>query len=98
MLRSYAEVQMMLKNYAEELYPIYEDGQHEEFSTQIELVTRSLNGGLITKKQKAKTHSLIRSLNMLSSLDEEHCKYMVNKFLAKDEFIELDGTTKVLTF
>ncbi len=96
MLRTYAEVQQMLKNLTDELYPLYEDGQLEEFSTQTELITRSINGGKITKKQKAKSHSLIKSLDMLKTLDEDYCKYIVNKHLAKDEFMDLDPRMKMM--
>jgi len=96
MLRTYANVQLMMRKLTDEIYPLYEDGQFEEFSTQTELVTRSINGGKITKKQKAKTHSLIKSLDMLKNLDEDYCKYIVNKHLAKDEFTDLDPRRQMM--
>jgi hypothetical protein len=96
MLRTYANVQQMLRKTTEELFPLYEDGQFEEFSVQTELLTRSINGGKITKKQRAKSHSLIKSLDMLKNLDEDYCKYLVTKHLAKDEFTDLDPRRKMM--
>ena len=59
---------------------------------------RSLNGGKITKKQISKSYSIINSLKMLENLDEDYCQYIVNKYLAKDEFIDLIQNEKILTF
>ncbi len=97
-LLEYANVQTMLKQKANEIYPIYQSGDLEEFSRQCSQVTQNLNNGKITRKQKSKTNSLINSVEMLINLDEEHCKYIVNKYLAKDEFINLDNKTRILTF
>jgi len=96
MLRTYANVQEMMRKLTDEIYPLYEDGQYEEFSVQTELITRSINGGKITKKQRAKAHSLIKSLDMLRHLDEDYCKYIVNKHLAKDEFTDLDPRRQMM--
>lgn len=93
-LRTYADVQLMLRQKANEIYPLYKDGLYEEFNRESSKVTQSINAGKITRKQKAKTYSLINSIKMLESLDTDHCKYIVNKFLAKDEFIELEQTNK----
>ncbi|MCK5614857.1 hypothetical protein KAR91_74030 [Candidatus Pacearchaeota archaeon] len=97
MLNMYAKVQQILRGQAKRLYPIYASGDREEFGRQVELVTRSINGGKISRKQKAKSYSLIKSLDMLSNLDENYCKYIVTKYLAKDEFSDLDPRTQVLT-
>lgn len=96
-LVEFAQVQMMLKQKAHEIYPIYQAGDLEEFARQCSQVTQNINSGKITRKQKSKTNSLINSVEMLINLDEEHCKYIVNKYLAKDEFTELDKKTRVLT-
>ena len=97
-LRTYAEVQLLLRRKADEIYPLYQSGDLEEFARQCSFVTQSINGGKLTRKQKTKTNSLINSVKMLVNLDEEHCKYIVNKYLAKDEFIELDNKTRLMTF
>jgi len=97
-LREYADVQMMLKSKADEIYPLYQAGDLEEFARQCSQVTQNINSGKLTRKQKTKTNSIINSVEMLVNLDEDHCKYIVNKYLAKDEFMELDNKTRVLTF
>jgi len=97
-LREYADVQMMLKEKAAKIYPLYQAGELEEFASQSLLATQSINSGKLTRKQTTKTNSLINSVKMLINLDEDHCKYIVNKYLAKDEFIELDTKTRIMTF
>jgi hypothetical protein len=96
-LRTYADVQLMLRRKANDLYPVYQSGDLQEFTQQCLTVTQNVNQGKITRKQKAKTNSLINSIKMLVNLDEDYCKYIVNKHLAKDEFTELDHTTRLLT-
>jgi len=96
-LRTYADVQMMLRQKANDLYPIYQSGDLAEFNQQCLKVTQDVNQGKITRKQKAKTNSLVNSIKMLVNLDEDYCKYIVNKHLAKDEFTDLNHATKTLT-
>ena len=96
-LESYGYMQELLTNISNDLYPLYESNEFEEFTRRTELVTRKLNHDRITRKQKAKTNSLIRSLDMLTTLDEDHCKYIVNRFLAKDEFTHL-SQDRILRF
>ena len=52
-LRTYADVQMMLRQKANDLYPIYQSGDLEEFTQQCLKVTQDVNQGKITRKQKA---------------------------------------------
>ena len=89
-LESMRQIQEVSKQRSDELYPLYENRELEEFNRGVELVTRKFNHERITRKQKAKTNSLVRSLDMLTTLDEEFCEYVVKRFLAKDEFIHLD--------
>jgi len=95
-LRTYADIQLMLRRKANEIYPIYQSGDLEEFNKQCGQVTQNVNQGKITRKQKAKTHSIVNSIKMLIDLDEDFCKYIVNKHLSKDEFLELDPTTRLI--
>ena len=89
MLFMYSEVQEAMRLRAAELYEQYEAGDLEGFAIGCEQTTRNINSGKITKKQKAKSQSIIRSLDMLTDLDETYCEYIINKFLAKDEFVDL---------
>lgn len=97
-LREYAHVQQWLKKKTEEIYPVFQSGDLEEFNKQCSEVTQAINGGRITKKQKQKTNNVTNSLEMLVKLDESHCEYMINKYLAKDEYTTLDKKSRVLTF
>ena len=95
-LYMFNEVEKIMKRKADELFPVYESGDSELFSNKILYLTRDVNSGKLTRKQTSKTNSLVKSLVMLSDLDEDYCKHLVYKFLAKDEFIDLDS--KLLKF
>ena len=97
MLDQFAVLQNMLKDIAVKIYPIYESGNIELFTKNIIETTKMLNGGRITRKQKVKSNSVVKSLDMLGSLDEEYCKHIVTKFLSKDEFVGLDHGKRLLT-
>jgi len=97
MLDQFAVVQNMLKNIAKKIYPIYESNNIELFTKNIINTTKMLNSGKITRKQKAKSNSVVKSLDMLSSLDEQYCEHIVTKFLSKDEFVGLNHKRKLTT-
>jgi len=94
---AFSIVQEKMKRLAEEIYPMYARGDIEFFNENIELETRRINGDKITRKQKAKTNSITTSLDMLTSLDEDHCKYIVKKSLSKDEFTNLISSEQMMT-
>lgn len=93
----YSSIQETMRDFAAEVYPIYESGDHETFNKRCFEATRLLNQGKMTKKQRIKAASIKKSLDVLATLDEDYCHYLVDKYLAKDEFIELDDHTRVLT-
>jgi len=97
-LNIYSEIHHEMREFAEKVYPIYEADLMEEFYNECFEITRVINQGKLTKKQKVKAHSIPKSLDMLGDLDEDYCKYLVTKYLAKDDFTELDEKTKVLTY
>ena len=96
-LHLYSYIQEKMRQVAKNIYPLYKAGEQEDFYDACFEATRHLNQGKLTKKQQTKTHSISRSLDMLSNLDEDYCQYLVNKFLAKDEFVDLDETTRMIT-
>jgi len=95
-LGRYAQIEADMKQFAHDLYPLYEQGNLGEFYRECLGVTKIINQGKMTKKQKTKAHSIARSLDALKTLDEDYCTYLVNKFLAKDEFFELDSKMRSL--
>lgn len=97
LLYMYKYIENYMKTIADEAYPYYTSGNIENFNRIIERETRKLNGNKITKKQTIKSYSVCKSLDMLSSLDEDYCKYIVDKLLVKDEFTELSDI-KLLQF
>ena len=90
-LSIYPDIQEQMRQFAHKVYPIYESGDLELFYKECFDITRIINQGKLTKKQKIKSNSIPRSLDMLKNLDEDFCKYIVTKSLAKDEFRDLDG-------
>jgi hypothetical protein len=88
-LNNYSDMTIYFRNIVGELYDLYKNKLYAEFNEKIELITRRINGNKITKKQTSKSSSLINSLDMLTNLDENYAKYLVDKFLSKDEFLNL---------
>lgn len=97
MLEFYQEVELLMRKKSEEIYPYYESGNIESFISHSEQITRDLNQGKISRKQISKSNSIIKSLDMLTNLDEDFCKHVVNKFLSKDEFINLTENGQLMT-
>ena len=97
MLDQFSVIQEMMRKKAEEIYPLYKANCIDEFLSETTNITQSLNSGKLTKKQQIKSISIKRSLDMLESLDEDYCKYIVDTFLVKDEFVDLDPNTKLLS-
>jgi hypothetical protein len=95
-LSVYPMIQEELREFARKVYDIYESGDLEAFYTACYSITRHINQGKLTKKQKIKAHSIPRSLDMLKNLDESYCYYLIKKCLAKDEFTELGNKEGVL--
>ena len=96
-LYKYSIMQEEMKEFVERVYPIYDEGDLETFYKECFEMTRVINQGKLTKKQKIKAYSIPRSLDMLCTLDEDYCKYLVGKYLAKDEFTDLCDKSRVLT-
>jgi len=86
----YSKLQEGMRQFASKAYPVYEAGDVEVFNEMCLETTKVLNQGNITKKQRIKSHSISKSLDMLRDLDEDYCKYIIDKSLAKDEFVDLE--------
>lgn len=85
-LYMYKKMEDIFKKLSVSLYDLYLNECKDEFNIQMELLTKGINSGKITKKQKAKCNSVWRSLDMLTNLDENYCLHLVDKYLQKDEF------------
>jgi len=96
LLDQYQQVQEKMRTESERIYPLYEQGDISKFTHEIVKITKSLNSGKLTKKQKIKSESMVNSLDMLTNLDEDHCKYIIDHHLSKDEFIDLIPSQRML--
>jgi len=109
MLYIYSKAEDYLKTEAAKIYKIYEahsdrmnQDDHEDivlFNQKVYETIRNMNEGKVTKKATSKSTSVSKSLDMLTDLDEDLCKHIIIKNLAKDEFISLssDKHNKYLT-
>ena len=97
-LNNYSKVQEQMREFANRVFDMHENGLEREFNDECLEMTRKINQGKLTKKAKIKAYCISRSLDMLKNLDEDYCKYLVDKFLSKDEFVELDETKRILSF
>jgi hypothetical protein len=97
MLEFYLEIELLMKEKVSQIYPLYQSENIENFISKCEQVTRDLNQGKISRKQTSKSNSIIKSLDMLTNLDEDYCKHIVDRFLSKDEFINLTKEGQILT-
>jgi hypothetical protein len=86
----YSRLQEGMRKFATESYSVYQAGNVKDFNEMCLQTTKILNQGKITKKQRIKSHSISKSLDMLRDLDEDYCKYIVGKSLSKDEFVDLE--------
>ncbi len=94
-LSVYNDLEKRMEEFANYIYPLFDSNDQQGFNDEVSKMMISLNHGKITRKQTVKTNSIFKSLEMLSSLDEDYCEYIVNKYLEKDEFIDINN---LLTF
>ena len=92
----YADLEEHLTKLVDEIYSYYNTNE-EKFYQECLSITKMLNGGKISKKQQIKTQSVIKSLRILSELNESFCEHLISKYLSKDEFVDLDTKGKILT-
>jgi hypothetical protein len=96
-LGNFSNIQSMLRQRVEEIFPLYEAGDTLGFYESCIRITQMLNQGKLTKKQDTKAHSISKSLDMIKNLDEDYCEFLVKKYLSKDEFVDLDERQRPLT-
>ncbi|HQC61367.1 MAG TPA: hypothetical protein PLA60_03310 [Candidatus Pacearchaeota archaeon] len=94
-LSVYNDLEKRMEKFADSIYPLFASNDQQGFNDEISRMMIALNHGKITRKQTVKTNSIFKSLKILSDLDEDYCKYIVNKHLEKDEFIDVNN---LLTF
>lgn len=96
-LSIYPMIQAEMREFARKVYPLYEANELKQFYKECFDMTRHINQGKLTKKQKVKAYSLPKSLKILTTLDEDYCQFLVTKYLSKDEFNFLNKNNGVLS-
>lgn len=91
MLHLYKEIDDFAIKIADSLYPIYESGDIETFSFELEKVFIGLNNARKSKRTASRALSIANSLDALNNLDMEYADYLVNRYMGADENKELNG-------
>jgi len=84
-LQLYQDVEQYAIKCAEELHELYKMNNESEFVRRCSDITKRLNQGKMTKKQKAKSVSIWNSLKLLENLDEDYNAYIINKYMASGD-------------
>ena len=84
-MRLYRELEFYCKNYINDIYPLYENGMIEQFEDACADIASRLNEGKLTKKIKAKSCSICKSLDILTNLDRQYNAFLIEKFMANDD-------------
>jgi hypothetical protein len=88
-LWAFSKIEKISKTSSDIAYNHYLDGNIEEFNKIIDETTKGFNQAKKTKKQKVKSNSFLKSLEVLTSLDIDYCEYIVKTVLSGDEFTYL---------
>lgn len=96
MLHFYYQLQNDCKNLTEDvLYPLYKINK-KDFDEKIKGILLNLNRNTLSKRIENKLVSFSKSLELIENLDEKYITNIINKYLDKDEFINL--VRKIPTF
>jgi hypothetical protein len=94
-LKFYREIEELSTEVVKTIYPLYKSGMVAEFDAACIEFTKKINAGKVTRKQKAKTYSLHKSLKVLESLDEEYNMYLVSKFMTGSDLSYLQSGSSI---
>jgi|BioPla2DNA2_1021312.scaffolds.fasta_scaffold04952_10 hypothetical protein len=92
MLRAYRLLELISEDYVQEIYPLFEQEKFIEFDNKCAHIAQLFNQGKSTKKQRAKTASIYRSLQVLSNLDRDYNRHLIHKFMSNDDISVMAGS------
>jgi hypothetical protein len=81
-----------------ELYPYYAKNDEKTFNQICNSMTKMINQGKITKKQKAKTNGLFKSLQILEKLDLDFNRKCVQQSSSNDNISDSEEEGGILTW
>jgi len=91
MLYMYKKMEIIAEEFVKDLYPSFENGNQEQFDQKFFNMYRRFNGGRTSRKLKAKSYSVWKSLEILSNLDEDYNKHLIEKFMSSDDVSGMVG-------
>jgi hypothetical protein len=91
-LRLYRRLEYLCEDFVKDVYKLYEEQRIDEFDDKCHDFTRALNGGKKTRKQKAKQASIYKSLQILTDMDHEYNKHLIEKFMGSDDISAMSGS------
>jgi len=94
-MRMYRELEMYCQDYIKEIYPLYENGKIEEFDDACLEISRKFNEGKLSRKMQVKSCSVYKSLELLSNINIDYNKYIIDKFMAGDDIGDMDDNTQI---
>ena len=94
-MRIYRELEMYCRDYITQIYPLYENGNIEEFDDACLEISRKLNEGKLSRKMQVKSCSVYKSLELLANINPTYNKYLIDKFMAGDDIGDMSEETQV---
>ena len=84
-MRMYKDLEAYCKEYVQEIYPLYENGEIEKFDDACLEISVKLNEGKLSRKMQVKSCSVYKSLELLSNINREYNKHIITKFMSGDD-------------
>ena len=94
----YKKIDEFSKQKVEELYPLYESGEQDDFDNKVEEIMIGFNNGIVSRRVNARSLSMANSLKALSNLDIDYADYLIERYMACDECKKLIGKELTCTF
>ena len=90
-LRIYRYLELHAEAFIEEVYPLYASGKQDEFDEKCYEFAKKINQGKNTRKQKAKIASIAKSLQILTDMDRDYNRHLIQKFMSTDNISMMSG-------
>lgn len=84
-MRMYKDLEDYCKQYVQQVYPLYENGQLDEFRDACLEISSKFNEGKLSRKMQVKSSSVIKSLDVIKNIDREYNRHIIQKFMSADD-------------
>jgi len=96
-MNTYRQAELYCDEYVQNIYPLYRDDKIDEFDKKCNEIASKFNQGKLTKKMQVKSYSVYKSLQILTDLNMEYNRFLINKFMSNDDNSSMIGDG-LLTF